>query len=216
MFSQKWKIGLTIIAVILLSFLDSIIPPFGVPLALSAIFIIYRWKKLPIKLLGFFKPQSWLKIVLIGLVVGIFIQVFDTYILTPVYELIGIRTADLSSYDSIVGNNSMLFLLLAISWTTAGLGEELIYRSFFLGQIVAFFEGSKGKWIIGLTLSSIIFGLLHFPQGTAGIISTGIAGFIIGLVYLKTNRNIWAAYFTHAIANTIAVLIIYSGLYKLL
>lgn len=216
MFSQKWKIGLTIIAVILLSFLDSIIPSFGVPLALSVIFIIYRWKKLPIKLLGFFRPKSWLKIVLIGLVVGIFIQVFDTYILTPVYELIGIRTADLSSYDSIVGNKSMLFLLLAISWTTAGLGEELIYRSFFLWQIVAFFEDSKGKWIIDLTLSSILFGMLHFPQGTAGIISTGIAGFIIGLVYLKTNRNIWAAYFTHAIANTIAVLIIYSGLHKLL
>jgi membrane protease YdiL (CAAX protease family) len=216
LFSQKWKIGLAIIAVILVSFLDTIIPPFGVPLALLVIFIIYRWKKLPIKSLGFYKPKSWLKIVLIGLIVGIFYQIFDTFVLASVYEWLGFGVVDLSGYDSIVGNNSMLLLFLIVSWTTAGLGEELIYRSFLLEHIGVFFEDSKAKELISLSISSILFGLLHFPQGIVGIISTGIAGFIFGLVYLKTNRNIWAAYFAHAITDTVGVLIIYSGLYKLL
>ncbi len=60
----------------------------------------------------------------------------------------------------------------------------------------------------------IVFGLWHYNNGLSAIIGAGINGFIIGLVYLKTNRNIWAPYFTHAIANTIGFLIIYSGVYK--
>jgi len=101
-----------------------------------------------------------------------------------------------------------------VSWTTAGLGEELIYRSFFLGQFVSVFENVKNKWILSLIISSLIFGLGHFNNGIDAIIGTTVNGFIIGLVYLKTDRNIWAAYVTHAVANTVGFLIIYSGLYK--
>ena len=51
-------------------------------------------------------------------------------------------------------------------------------------------------------------------NGIDAIIGTTVNGFIIGLVYLKTDRNIWAAYVTHAVANTVGFLIIYLGLYK--
>lgn len=214
LFSQKWQIGLSVIAVIGLSFLDKIIPPFGIPIAVLAIFAMFKWKKVPLELLGLFKPNSWLKTVLIGLIVGLLIQAFGIFLLSPVTEWLGIESSNPSSYESIEGNNSMLLMYLTVSWTTAGFGEELIYRSFFLGQMVAFFEISKSKWIISLIVSSMIFGLWHYNNGVDAIITTGINGFILGLVYLITGRNIWAAYFTHAIANTIGFLIIYSGLYK--
>ena len=214
LFHQKWKIGLALILVISLTFLDKIIPPFGIPISLLMMFLLFRWKKLPIRLLGLYAPKNWTKIILLGLIIGILIQVFSTFVQTPILEWLGIAKADLSNYETIEGNNSMLILFLVISWTTAGLGEELIYRAFFLGQLVVFFENSKYKWIISLSISSIIFGLLHFNNGLEAIIGTGITGFFLGLVYLKTDRNIWAAYIAHGIADTIAVLLIYTGMYK--
>ena len=108
----------------------------------------------------------------------------------------------------------MFIIYLIVSWTTAGLGEELIYRSFFLGQFVSVLKNVKYKWTLSLVISSIIFGFSHFNDGTEAIILTAINGFIIGIVYLKTNRNIWAAYITHAFANTVELMIIYFGLYK--
>ena len=214
LFSNKWKTGLALVLVISLSFLDKIIPPFGIPLALIAIFLLFRWRKLSINFLGLFKPKNWVKTILIGLVAAIGIQVFSIFILTPILELLGVESADPAIYESIVGNKSMLIMYLCVSWTTAGLGEELIYRSFFLGQTVAFFATSKYKWIISLIISSVIFGFFHFNNGIDAIISTGVTGFILGLIYLYTDRNIWAVYFAHSITNTIAFLIIYSGLYK--
>jgi len=214
LFQQKWKIAFAIILVISVTFLDKIIPPFGIPISLLMMFLLFRWRKLPIRLLGLYKPKNWTKVILIGLIIGILIQVFSIFIQTPFLEWLGIAKADLSNYEIIEGNNSMLILFLVISWTTAGLGEELIYRAFFLGQLVMFFENSKYKWIISLGISSIIFGLLHFNNGLEAIIGTGITGFFLGLVYLKTDRNIWAAYIAHGIADTIAVFLIYSGMYK--
>jgi len=214
LFSQKWKNILALTIIVSLSFLDKIIPPAGIPIAVITIFVLFKWKKIPIKYLGLFKPKSWSITIFIGLLVGTFIQVFGIYILSPLNEWLGVVQEIPASYAAIEGNNSKLIIYLVVSWTTAGLGEELIYRSFFLGQFVSVFEKVKNKWTLSLVISSLIFGLLHFNNGIDAVIGTTINGFIIGLVYLKTNRNIWAAYVTHAVANTVGFLIIYSGLYK--
>jgi len=214
LFSQKWKNILALTIIVSLSFLDKIIPPAGIPIAVITIFVLFKWKKIPIKYLGLFKPKSWSITIFIGLLVGTFIQVFGIYILSPLNEWLGVVQEIPASYAAIEGNNSKLIIYLVVSWTTAGLGEELIYRSFFLGQFVSVFEKVKNKWTLSLVISSLIFGLLHFNNGIDAVIGTTINGFIIGLVYLKTDRNIWAAYVTHAVANTVGFLIIYSGLYK--
>ena len=214
LFAQEWKNILAIIIIVLLSFLDKVIPPAGIPIAVISIFILFRWKKVSIKYLGLFNPKNWLKTILIGLVIGVFIQVFGIYVLSPIKEWMGIVQEIPAAYAAIEGNNSKLIIYLVVAWTTAGFGEELIYRSFFLGQFVSVFNNLKSKWILSLIISSIIFGFLHFNNGIDAIIGTTITGFIIGLVYLKTGRNIWAAYVTHAVANTVGFLIIYTGLYK--
>lgn len=200
--------------VVSLTFLDKIIPPAGIPIAVIMIFILFRWKKVPVKYLGLFKPTGWVKTILIGFVAAVFIQVMDIFILSPIAEWFGIVQEDPAFYATIEGNKGQLLIYLVVSWTTAGFGEELIYRSFFLGQFVILFQNTTSKWILSLVISSIIFGLLHYNNGVDAILSTAITGFILGLVYLKTGRNIWAAYIAHAATNTIGFLIIYSGLYK--
>ena len=216
LFEEKWKIVIAVFFIVAITFLDKIVPPFGIPIAVASIFILFRIRKLDLKFLGLFKPDSWSKTILIGVSVGILIQVFGIFILSPFREFIGIPQEDPEIYKTIEGNNSMLIIYLIVSWTTAGFGEELIYRTFFIGQFSSVFGSMKHKWMITLIISSLIFGLLHFNNGLNAIIGTAVSGFILGLVYLKTNRNIWAAYVAHAIADTLAFLIIYSGLYKML
>lgn len=216
LFHKKSQNIFALMIILSLTFLDKIIPPLGIPIAVICVFILFWWRKLPIRHLGLFKPKNWIKTILIGLVVGTFITAFAIYILSPVIEWLGITPETPAIYETIEGNKSKLLIYLIVSWTTAGLGEELIYRSFFLGQFVSVFEHVKYKWTIGLIISSIIFGFLHFNNGVEAIIVTGINGFILGLTYLKTNRNIWAAYIAHAFANTVELMIIYSGLYKYL
>ncbi len=211
----SWRYNLlAIVIVVLLTALDKLIPPLGIPLALICVFLLFRWRKQPMRELGLFQPQSWLKTALIGLFVGAFITALGMFVLLPAIKWLGIVSETPAFDEGIEGNLSKLAIYLVVSWTTAGLGEELIYRSFFLGQFASVFGNNKHKWILSLIISSVIFGFLHFNNGVYAIIVTGINGFILGIVYLKTNRNVWAAYFAHAFANTIELLIIYFGLYN--
>ena len=215
LFHKKWQNIAALIVVVLLTFIDKIIPPLGIPIAVVCIFLLFWWRKIPVGQLGLFQPKSRLKTVLLGLIVGTSITALGFCILTPVTEWLGIGQQGSSDfYESIEGNTSRLILFLVVSWTTAGFGEELVYRSFFLGQFVSVVENVKYKWTFSLVISSVLFGLLHFNNGVYAIIVTGINGFILGWVYLKTDRNIWAAYISHAVANTVELIAVYSGVYK--
>lgn len=216
LFSESWKNILAVLIIVALTFLDKIIPPFGIPIALICIFLLFRIKKLQIKHLGLFKPASWIKTISLGVLIGILLQAFSIFILSPIREWFGIIQETPEAYQTIEGNNSQLIIYLLVSWTTAGFGEELVYRSFFLGQFASVFGNAKYRWTLSLIFSSVLFGLWHFNNGVDAIIGTGITGFILGLVYLKSNRNIWTVYIAHAVANTVGFLIIYSGLYKVL
>lgn len=214
LFKSKWKIALTILVITSLAFLDKLIPPAGIPIATAAIFLLFWLRKVPIKNLGLFKFKSWGKTILWVLVTVIIIKILNLFVLDELFEWFGINTDVPDTYAAIEGNNQMLITYLIVSWTTAGFGEELIFRGFFMGQTASVFDRFKSKWIISLLISSTIFGFLHYNNGIQAIISTGITGFIIGLLYLQTNKNIWAPYFAHALTNTISFLIIYTGLYK--
>ncbi len=71
-----------------------------------------------------------------------------------------------------------------ITWValslTAGVCEELLFR----GWMVNFLGAAMGSIWIGLVLSSLWFGLGHAYQGGKGILVTGLAGLVFGLVYV--------------------------------
>lgn len=48
LFTQKWKIGISLVVILALTFLDKITPPFGIPIAVLGVFVLFRWRKLPI------------------------------------------------------------------------------------------------------------------------------------------------------------------------
>ncbi|MCJ7701616.1 MAG: CPBP family intramembrane metalloprotease [Anaerolineales bacterium] len=179
--------------------------PLGVPLSLLAIWAICWFTRVGWSDLGMFKPTSWPKVIIIGVGTGILLQGIGI-----LQFKLGAPLPDISSFEQVKNNFLMLLGGLLISWTTAGFGEEIIWRGFMMKQIARLFDDSKNGWWVGLILSSILFGLIHAYQGIAGIVYSGIAGIIYGFIVLKSGRNLWTAIIAHATTDTVAFILIYN------
>lgn len=184
-------------------FTDSAI--WGIPLALLIIWFITWIKGLGWSDLGFKFPDSWLRTILVGILIAIVLQ---SAALLQIK--LGGPSPDISSFDQIKNNPLALLGYLTIAWTTAGFGEEIIWRGFIMTQISRLFGGSKTGWTIGLFSSAIIFGLVHAYQGVTGILMTGFTGIVFGLVFLNSKRNLWASIFAHAFTDSLAFILIYN------
>jgi membrane protease YdiL (CAAX protease family) len=89
-----------------------------------------------------------------------------------------------------------LFLFHLVS-VTAGVCEELLYRGFLVWYIA---EGLGLGLVVGVALSSLLFGLAHLYQGRKGIVQTGIVGLIFALLYVATG-SLWAPMLLHALVD---------------
>ena len=62
---------------------------------------------------------------------------------------------------------------------TAGVCEEFLYRGFLIAVLAAFIPA----WL-GAVVSAVFFGFAHSYQGGKGILSVGMVGLIMGLLYV--------------------------------
>lgn len=84
--------------------------------------------------------------------------------------------------------------------------EELIFRSLFQERLSWFIKPTYA-----IVVTSIVFGFMHFSKGLPLIVSFDIFGIIIdsivyGIIYNKT-KNIFASWFTHCLADIMAVIL---------
>jgi membrane protease YdiL (CAAX protease family) len=66
----------------------------------------------------------------------------------------------------------------------AGIGEELVFRGFLIGQALMAAPW-LGAWGV-LAVSSGLFGLAHLYQGARGMVGTTLLGALLGFVYLES------------------------------
>lgn len=185
------------------AFTDSAI--WGIPFALLAIWFISWLKRSGWSDLGFIRPESWSRVIFIGILTAIVLQ---SAALLQIK--LGGPIPDISSFDQIKNNPWALLGWLMIAWTTAGFGEEIIWRGFILKQISRLFGEGKTGWIIGLVSSALLFGLIHAYQGVTGIVMTGFTGIVYGLLFLNSKRNLWTTIFAHAFTDSLAFILIYN------
>lgn len=118
---------------------------------------------------------------------------------------------DLSRFNALEGNLPLLLMSVASVWITAAFCEELLYRGFFLGRLSRVLGGTRGAWWSALAVTSVIFGLIHMYQGWAGVFLTGFVGFLLGVVYLVSGRNLWVPILVHGLTNTVSFCLLYAG-----
>lgn len=198
----------------LLNALDLFVPPLGIPLAILFIWLVLRNRGEGWGSLGLARPESWMRTIGLGMSVAFALQAFAVFVLLPGLGAIGIDPPDLSRFEAIRGSLPLLLLYLTISWTTAGFGEEIVWRGFILGRLAQGFGGGKGSWVFSLLFTSVVFGLLHAYQGVVGMALTGVAGLVLGSLYLLSGRNLWASIIAHAVTDTLSFVLIYTGLFE--
>ena len=177
-----------------------------------------RWRDV-----GFKLDQPFLKLLAIGVAVGIAMEAFELFATQPLLTKLLHQGPDLHEFQRLVGNTQLLIIALVLAWVLAAFGEEMVWRGYLLNRFAQVFGASirqrtdsprrTSVWFASAILVSLLFGLAHFPQGSTGVIENIIDGAILVAVYFATNRNLLAPIIAHGIQDTVDVLLIYSGHY---
>lgn len=115
----------------------------------------------------------------IGIVAGVLLSLS----LTPLSKM-AVRRWGHAVYSPIVMLNVLptsgrQWLLVSLALIPAVLLEELLFRSLLLGGLSPMLP--VGVLAVGL---SLVFGLLHLPQGKLGVLGTAAAGLVFSLLFI--------------------------------
>ncbi len=169
------------------------------------------WRAGSLAPLGLVRPDRWGRTLAIGLVAGIVLALASTLLIEPLAEKLTGEKHDFSAYDSLRGNVSLLLKWMPIVWIWVALIEEVIFRGFILKELVLLGGGGKASVVIGLVISSVIFGLPHAYQGKSGVISTAIVGFLLGALFVWGGYNLWLVILAHGVTDTVGLAMICAG-----
>ena len=162
--------------------------------------------------LGFRRPASWLRTHILAMGLGAVVQVSFLYLIDPALHSLTGEPTDLSIFDSMRGDMHVLLQWLALVWLTVVFVEEIVFRGYLMSTIEQFFTANAGAPWIALVLTSVVFGIAHSYQGISGVLSTGLMGGILALVYLKSGRNIWLPVLLHGWVDTFGLYFIFAGI----
>lgn len=146
--------------------------------------------------------DRWPKHLGIGLLIGLAMFIGINFLLTSVMNsLIPPVPSTGPSITTYFRNPTNLLAFLPIGIFGGGVVEEL-ERIFVLTR----FEKWLGKpgLILGVVLSSVIFGMGHLYQGLGAAISVAVSGVVFALVYLR-RRSALEPITAHAFSDVIAM-----------
>lgn len=163
--------------------------------------LIIKGEKLNLNSIGLHN-RHWGK----SLVLALFIMISSIALLAGilgVFQFFGISYGsggESSRYENIS------LTVLTLMMFRAGVIEEICYRGFIMERL----EKYTGSRLIYLYLPALIFGLVHYRQGVAGIIIATAAGLLLAFFYDKKRdlkANIIAHFLVDLIPNVLIPLI---------
>ena len=167
-----------------------------------------RWSTI-----GLSRPDNLGRAIALGVLAGVLMELLAVYVTTPrISAFFGVEP-DYSDLKEIEGNLTLLFIFLGLSWTLGAFGEEISFRGFLMKRVAQVLGESRAAWITSLLVSSVLFGWGHTEQGVSGWIQEGLSGFLLGVLFLATKRNLVVPIVAHGVSNTVAFALIYAGRY---
>jgi len=185
--------------------------PNEVPILALAALISVRVREGGWAALGFRRPKSWLRVVLIALaavVLRLIVSDPIEAVLTPIFGAPSTSAIVTSSPHDL----RWMITTLALVWTFAAFGEEISYRGYLTLRASDALGGSTAAWIIATVMAAVLFGVGHYYKGPVGIIDSGVAGLILGATYLLSGRCLWTTILAHGLIDTTGVTLLYLGL----
>ena len=140
-------------------------------------------------------------------------ELIELFVTQPLLIRLTGKQPDLSDFYALNGNLKLTGLALLLTWTLAAFGEEMVWRGYLMNRVADLGNRSRIAWAASLVLVNTAFGFAHSYQGITGIIDEGFMGLLLGLLYLATNLSVPIV--AHGVADTIDVLLLFSGKYPL-
>ena len=132
---------------------------------------------------------------------------------TLIFARIGLPAAGYQAFNPIRGHpDQLLFWILPVTWGSAALGEELIFRGFVMNALEAILGTSRRSLtLLAILLQAAVFGGLHIYLGPAGAANAAAIALVLGGVWLASGRNLWAGIVIHGLIDSMAMTAIYFG-----
>ena len=204
---------LAVIAALFYGDVRHLVPFSKVPFLFLLGWFSLRLRELRWKDVGLGLKESWPKTILIGLAAGAGIELLELFATQPLLvRLIG-RMPDLSTFQLLRHNTKLLLLALALTWTLAAFGEEMVYRGYLMNRVAGLGGNSRVAWAVSLVLVNVLFGSAHIGQGITGMIENMIDGALLGLLFVWRGRSLAVPIIAHGVTDTIDVLLLFLGRY---
>lgn len=174
-------------------------------------YIEYKGK--PLSALGFQRAKFNAKnLLVLAPLVAIGLFAFYVIAIVPGIEMLTGVPIDYSSMSQLEGNLQVTIVWLLLVWATAGFGEEIIFRGYFMRQFVKFFGDSKISLAINILIFCSFFGYMHMQQGITGQLVAASTGALLSIIFYKRKYDLWFMIMLHGFFNTLGILSFYFGL----
>jgi len=161
--------------------------------------------------MGFKRPSSWVRLVLIALAAAALRIILGDLIVEPLTGRIWPAVVAPAGAETITGDIKLALIGLLIVWTFAAFGEEIAYRGYLLTRAAEIGRQTTVAYWVGIVFISVLFGYGHYYKGPAGVLDSGVAGLVLGAAYMLTGRNLWASILAHGFIDTFAVFALFFG-----
>jgi membrane protease YdiL (CAAX protease family) len=161
--------------------------------------------------IGLGRPASWGRTILAGVGIAVAWTALDWWVTLPLVKRITGQPLDVSEYASLPGNLYLLLVWVALSWTLAAFGEEMVYRGYLLNRLADLLGRHRAGWALSLLVMGLLFGWGHNYQGTTGLLLSIYDGIVMGVLYLASGRNLWLTVIEHGAGNTLGFILVYLG-----
>lgn len=196
--------------------------PLTLLIVLSGLTVYLRWRGIGWRHFGLIKLpklKSWLLLPVQALfaIVAILATGVGTATIGAAlgFEFMGEEPAGVMDRFGAVADGSLphYLLWLAISILAAGLGEELFFRGYMINRLRDGLGSGVVMTALTVLLPAIYFGYGHFYyQGLRGLITTGLIGLSLGLLFLIYKRNLWPLVIAHAGVDCLVFTALYFNL----
>lgn len=175
---------------------------------LLIIYIFLKRKSKTFRDIGLKKNGISLKTIFIGISSALLWMAFMRWGFAPIISAL-FTVPDYTEYDFIKNNISNLMITIVAAWLVGGFYEEIAFRGIIGSALEKYF---KPLWV-SVFISSMLFGIYHWQQGIFGIVAATLGGLYWSFIYLYFGRNLWNSILSHALFDTITLILIYLGLF---
>ena len=161
--------------------------------------------------LGLRAPKSWLRTIALAIAVLVATELAALFIVRPLAHAANWPPMDISRFAGLVDNSRALLGWLLVAWTSAAIGEELIFRAFLISRLQALWGEGRAATVFAIITQAIWFGAAHVYLGPRGVATATVIGLLYGAVYVGTGRQLPVLVLAHGATDSISLIAIHAG-----